>query len=287
MQSIPPTLTRRRTTPRSSPQRTRIGQRVLEAIRHPYSFRTEMAILVLVVFAWQAIRIPLAGSVPESLAHARHWLAAERALGIAIEPTFIRFVHEHSDLNHLARLFYSNLDETVVFGFFAAVRLLAPLRYPKLRTAFILAHIPGLAVLGAYPLAPPHWLAGMPYADGPPAHTAALRDQTAAAVSMHFGVPVLMAAVALWLRPRAPLTWLLVVYPGLVFLVILGTGNHYVFDTLIGTGCVLLGAVAAQLLHGPTPASGPAAPRRTIVIGSLGLALAAFVLNGLLTGELV
>jgi PAP2 superfamily len=245
-----------------------------------------MAILVLVVFAWQAIRIPLAGSVPESLAHARDWLAAERSLGIAIEPTFIRFVHAHGYLNHLARLFYSNLDETVVFGFFAIVRLLAPLRYPKLRSAFILAHIPGLAVLGAYPLAPPHWLASMPYADGPPAQTAALRDQTAAAVSMHFGVPVLMAAVALWLRPRAPLTWLIVIYPGLVFFVILATGNHYVFDTLVGTGCVLFGATVAQLLHGSTPEDGQAAPRRTIAVACLGMALAAFVLNGLLTGEL-
>src|SRR5207248_1808538 len=139
--------------------------RLLRAIQRPASFPKEMLILVGVVFLWQAIRIPLGGSVPESLAHARHWLAAERSIGIAIEPTFIRFVHEHDGLNHLARLFYSNLDETVVFAFFAAVRLLAPLRYPKLRTAFITAHIPGLAVLGAYPLAPPHWLTSLPYAD--------------------------------------------------------------------------------------------------------------------------
>ena len=245
-----------------------------------------MLLLVLVGFVWQAIRIPLAGSIPEALAHARDWWAAERALGIAIEPTFIRFVHEHGELNHLARLFYSNLHETVMFGFLAVARLLAPLRYPKLRTAFVLAHVPGLIVLGAYPVAPPHWLAAMPYADGPPAHTAALRNQTAATVSMHFGIPVLMAVAALWIRPRAPLSWLMAIYPALVFFVILGTGNHYVFDTLIGAGCILIGVVAAQLLHGPTPDNGPPAPLRTTVLGGAGLGLAAFVLNGLLTGEL-
>jgi hypothetical protein len=103
---------------------------------------------------------------------------------------------------------------------------------------------------------------------------------------MHFGVPVLMAAFAVWVRPRSPLTWLMVLYPGLVFFVILGTGNHYVFDTLIGAGCVLFGAVVAQVLHGSTPVDGRSAPRRTIVLAGLGLALAAFVLNGLLTGEL-
>jgi hypothetical protein len=245
----------------------------------------EMAILALVVFLWQLIRIPLAGSVPEALDHAHHWIAAERALGIDIEPAFIRFIHEHGWLNHPARLFYSNLDPVVVFAFFAVARLVAPLRYPKLRTTFVLAHIPGLVVLGAYPLAPPHWVASMPFADGPPAETAALRNQTAAAVSMHFGLPVLMAVAALWIRPRSPLSWLMVVYPGLVFFVILATGNHYVFDAAIGAGCIVLGAIVAQLVHGPTPRNGPPARARTIALAGAAAALTAFVLNGLLIGE--
>src|SRR5262249_33481702 len=67
-------------------------------------------------------------------------------------------------------------------------------------------------------------------------HLAALRNQTAAAVSMHFGIPLLMAVAALWIRPRAPLSWLMVVYPAAVFFVILGTGNHYVLDALVGVG---------------------------------------------------
>src|SRR5262249_47027587 len=100
-----------------------------EALRRPYSLAAEMAILLAVVVVWQAVRIPLAGSVPEALAHARDWVEAERALGVDIEPSLIRFVHERDDLHHLAELFYSNLDPTVVFGFFAAARLLAPLRY--------------------------------------------------------------------------------------------------------------------------------------------------------------
>ena len=41
----------------------------------------------------------------------------------------------------------------------------------------------------------------------------------------------MIAAGALWLRPRAVLAWLTLLYPPLVFVVILGTGNHYVLDT--------------------------------------------------------
>jgi hypothetical protein len=188
-------------------------------------------------------------------------------------------------LHHLAELFYSNLDPTVVFGFFAAARLLAPLRYPFLRTTFIVAHIPALAVLGAFPLAPPHWLADMPFADGPPADLAALRNQTAAAVSMHFGIPVLMAVAALWIRPRAPLSWLMVVYPAAVFFDILATGNHYVLDVLVGAGCVALGAAVAYLVHRPLPENGPSAPTRKVALASVGFGLAAFVLNGFMIGE--
>jgi hypothetical protein len=246
-----------------------------------------MGILAATIFVWQALRIPFSGSVPEALANARHWLSAERALHIDVEPTFIRFVHEHGDvLEHATRIFYSNLDETVAFGALAAFRLLAPLRYPKVRTAFVLTHVPALAVLAAYPLAPPHWLASMPYSDGPPDQLEATRNQTAAAVSLHFGIPFLLAFVALWVRPRAPLSWLLVVYPATVFFVILGTGNHYVLDTIVGAACASIGAGAAQLIHGPTPENGRPAPAWQIAVAAVGVGAAAFVVNGLLIGEL-
>jgi hypothetical protein len=256
-------------------------------IRRSYSLKAEMGILVAAVFVWQALRIPFGGSVPQALAHAHDWISAERTLHIAIEPTLIRFVHEHGDaLAHGARLFYSNLDETVAFGVLAAMRLVAPLRFPKIRTAFVLTHVPALVVLAVFPLAPPHWVASMPYADGPPSDLATTRNQTAAAVSLHFGIPLLLAFYAVWLRPRSPLSWLLVIYPGTVFFVILGTGNHYVLDTIIGAACAAIGAAGAQLIHGRIPENGrPASATRTTV-AAVAIGAAAFVVNGLLIGEL-
>ena len=184
-----------------------------------------MLFLAAVIAVWQLLRIPFEGSTRLSLAHARDWIDLERALHIDVEPSFLRFVHGRDWLLHAAQAFYRNLNEPVMLGFMAIARLLDPVRYPKLRTAYVLLHVPALAVLALYPLAPPHWVAGIPYADGPPLHPSALRNETAAAVSLHFGAPLLLAGGALWLRPRAPLAWLTLLYPPAVFLVILGTGR--------------------------------------------------------------
>ena len=129
-------------------------------------------------------------------------MALERSLHIDVEPSFLRFVHERDWLLDSAKWFYANLNEAAVIALHGGRAPARPVRYPKLRTTFVLMHVPALAVLALYPLAPPHWVAGMPFADGPPVHPSALRNETAAAVSLHFGGPVLIAAGALWLRPR-------------------------------------------------------------------------------------
>ena len=142
-------------------------------------------------------------------------------------------------------------------------------------------------MLALYPLAPPHWVAGLPFADGPPAHPSALRNETAAAVSLHFGGPVMIAAGALWLRPRSLGAWLSVLYPPLVFVVILGTGNHYVLDALVGAACVAAGFAAAAALHGPAPERTAGAGWARVALAGTGFALLAFLINGGFIGELL
>ena len=59
----------------------------------------------------------------------------------------------------LTRL-YANIHLPVPFGFVAAARLLAPDRYPRIRTrrSGRLVRARGDEVIGLFPLAPPHWL---------------------------------------------------------------------------------------------------------------------------------
>jgi PAP2 superfamily len=196
-------------------------------------------------------------------------------------------VQERDFLREIANLAYSNLHVPVAVGLLAAVRLRFPRRYPRLRTTFVLAHVPALVVLAAYPLAPPHWLTSIPFSSGPPAEDEPLRNATAAAVSLHFGYTVLVAAAAPWLWPRSPLAWISVLYPPLIFAVILGTGNHYVLDAPIGAACIALAAGAACLIHGRSPKDEPeASSARYAALIGLTAAGVGFLINGLATGEL-
>jgi hypothetical protein len=263
--------------PRATPQ----------LLTRAYPLPAEMLVLAAVIGIWQLARIPFEGSTSVSLAHARDWISLERTLHIDIEPTLLRFVHARHWLLESALSLYRNMDVTAIFGFMAVARLLDPVRYPKLRSAFVLMHIPALAVLALYPLAPPHWVHGIPFADGPPVHPSALRNETAAAVSLHFGDPLLFTIGALWLRPRALLARLTLLYPPLVFLVIIGTGNHYVLDTLVGSACVGAGLAVAHVLHGSLPRGVATASWQRIALAGTGFALVAFLINGGFLGELV
>ena len=252
-----------------------------------YPLPVELLIVAAIIGLWQLLRIPFEGSTSVSLAHARDWLSLERDLHIDIEPTVLRFVHSRDWLLDAAQIFYRNANETAVVGFLAAARMLDSVRYPLLRTTYALLHVPALLVLALYPLAPPHWVAGIPYADGPPLHPSALRNETAAAVSLHFGGPVMIAAGALWLRPRAVLSWLSVLYPPLVFVVILGTGNHYVLDTIVGTACVAAGFAAAFAIHGRLPRSTASPGWVRVALAGTGFGLLTFLINGGFLGALV
>jgi hypothetical protein len=230
---------------------------VTRRLRSCHTVEVELAIVAIVLLAWQAVRIPLEGGVDVSLAHAQDVLALERALSIDIEPWVVETVRPSAG-DALAWL-YTNIHLPVLFGFMAAARLLAPDRYPAVRTAFALSFVPAVLVIGLYPLAPPHWLPQLGF-DGAPTDAelagttgTLLHNSTAAAASQHFGFAVLVAATSIWLFPRSHIAWATLLYPALVFTVIVGTGNHYVVDCVIGTLTLARGALAAPLLHRQRP----------------------------------
>ena len=96
------------------------------------------------------------------------------------------------------------------------------------------------------------------------------------------GIPVLLAAAAIWLRPRAPLAWATVLYPALVIAVVVGTANHFVLDAAIGAACAALGVAGARLVHGRVPRGHASARPATIAALALAAAAAAFAVNDLL-----
>ena len=226
---------------------------VSKALRSCHSLEAELAFVALVLLAWHAIRIPLEGSVEISLDHAQQVLVFEDLLSLDLEKWVIGLVSSSAITVALSWL-YTNVHLPILFGFMAAARLLAPDRYPRIRTIFVLSFVPAVFVIGLYPLAPPHWLPAFGF-DGPPTQaelaegTALFHNSTAAAASQHFGFAVFVAATSIWLFPRSRLAWATLAYPAIVFVVIVGTGNHYVVDCIVGTSTFALAASVAALVH--------------------------------------
>ena len=228
---------------------------VTKYLRQTYSLEAELAIVALTLVTWHAIRIPIEGDVATSLAHAADVIGLEETVGIDIEQWLIAAT---DGIAATLAWLYTNIHLPVLFGFVAAVRLLAPDRYPLLRTTFLLSFVPAALVIWLYPLAPPHWLPafgfGVPPTDAELTNTsgALFHNTTAAAASQHFGFALFVAAASIWLFPRSLLAWATIAYPVLVFVVIVGTGNHYVVDCVIGTlTFVLAAAIASKLVPVP------------------------------------
>ncbi len=229
-------------------------------LQRTYSVEAELVFVALVLVAWQAIRIPLEGSLDVSLGHAESVLRFERALSLDVEGAVIERLSD-AGLTPLLTWLYTNIHLPVLFAFLAAVRLYDPARYPRVRTIFVLSFVPAVFVIGLYPLAPPRWHAAFGLEPAPDqadlAGTTAelMHNSTAAAASQHFGFALFVAAVSLWIFPRSRLALAALAYPALVFVVIVGTGNHYVVDCVIGSATFGLAALAAWYLHGQRTSS--------------------------------
>lgn len=246
-----------------------------------------MGIVALVLLAWQAARIPLEGTVETSLAHARAVRELENSLALDFEGPFIRF-GSTAPFDGILEWLYTGIHIPALFGFLAAAWVYAPERYARLRTIYAVSFVPALFAIGLFPLAPPHWISELGFGPAPRQEELAgsvetlIHNSTAAIASQHFGFAVFIAAAALWLAPRSSIAWAAVAYPALVFVVIVGTGNHYVVDCIVGTLTFVFAAGVARVLHGRAePRSTPVPATRTVVSISLGFMLIAWGLVSL------
>jgi hypothetical protein len=240
----------------------------------------EAAIVAAVLLVWQALRVPIEGRSTPALSHARAWDRLHHRLGLSgIQDRVIDAVH-HPGVLDVARWSYSNIHVFSIFAFMVAVRAAAPSRYPTVRSAFVLLHVPALIAIAAYPLGSPNWLPHPPeWAGYHPVlsggWSAGLRNQTAAVASEHFGYSVLIAFVTVWLAPRKWLAAPVLLYPPFVFMVIVGTGHHFPLDAVVGSACVALGLGLAFALHRGRVDDTPGEPAARCVPLAIGAGLLA------------
>jgi hypothetical protein len=213
----------------------------------------ETGLILAGTLLWKVGRGLVEGEPQPAVTNARRWLSFERSLHLDVEAGMVRAAHGRG-AEGVLRTAYLWLHYPAIGLFLAAALLFAPQQFPALRTAFLLGHVPALLLIALVPMAPPRWLPEMPYTEGVPnadalARQGRLANETATLVGFHVGYAAFVAAGTIWLA-RGRLRYLVLAYPAFVLVVVLGTGNHYLLDGLVGILCFGVGAAGAWALHG-------------------------------------
>lgn len=235
------------------------------------SGRRELAIGLSAYGLYTLVRGVWGGTLEEGRRNAAALVDLEERLGIHVEGGLQRFFVDHSVAMPFWNLFYV-VSQVVVLP----LTLFLVYRYRRGAYAFvrnmaIISWTAGVVWYALQPVAPPRLMDGGQLADTVSDHTfidlqsgfiQAFYNPVAAMPSLHVG----MAPVVAWaLWKLTPYLWtrlLGLVYPVLVVVSIVVTGNHFLLDIAGGLAVVLPAAAVAALLSHP-----PRLPRRVPVRG--------------------
>jgi PAP2 superfamily len=186
-------------------------------------------------------------------------VALERHLHVFGERTVQRAAHWVPALPTLLGVAYIALHFLGTAAFLIWLHRSHPRTFPIVRNTLIAATGVALSIYILYPVAPPR-LAGLGFVDTV-THNAkvnlssdllgSLYNPFAAVPSLHFGYALLVGVtIALLAKGRVvrALGW---IYPAVMLLVIVATGNHFFFDAAGGALAIGIGYVAASRLGSP------------------------------------
>jgi hypothetical protein len=212
------------------------------SLRVAHSWKIEALLIAGLYLASELSRGLADGSAETARAHAHDVVAIERAAGVFHEGSVQSAAHSIPGVPTLLGYSYVTLHMLVtgVVLFWAYRR--RPDIYATLRNALMVASAIAVVVYWLFPTAPPR-LSGLGISDTVSNATsvdlgshslASFYNPYAAVPSMHIGFAVLAAVTVVRLSRRSLLRAVATAYPLFVLLVIVATGNHFVFDAAAG-----------------------------------------------------
>jgi hypothetical protein len=232
-----------------------------------HSLAVEAVAVALLYAVYETSRGLVAGDETTAVEHARAVTSLERSLHIFVEGHVQDAASAVPGLIGTLGFLYLTLHLAVTGAYLLWLHRRRPSAFPLVRTALLIGS--GLALVGyvAFPTAPPR-LAGLGVTDTiSGGHVdlnhglvSALYNPFAAIPSMHIGYAVIVGVSLVRDGSRPAMRVLGALYPLLVLLVIVATGNHFVLDAVAGAAVavVALGAAeAAMSVGGHTRASRP------------------------------
>jgi hypothetical protein len=182
------------------------------------------------------------GQARTAVAHARGVIGLERRWGIFWEHGVQNWAMRRHMVMDVANhtYFLSQLGVSSAFLLWAYLR--RPEHFERVRNAFLAVNLVSVAVLFAYPLAPPRLVPGAGFSDTMSSSAVnlhselidALNNPYSAMPSLHASYALVLgiAGVALSRTLWAKLLWAM--YPLLITFSIVASGNHFVLDALGG-----------------------------------------------------
>lgn len=240
------------------------GVRRWLSVRH--SLAVEAGTVLGLYATYETARALVTGERNIAVRHAQAIALLERKLHLFVEPSLQQAARKVPDLLTV----FGGAYLTLHLGVSAAVLLWLHRRHPdafaRIRTTLLLASATALLGFVFFPTAPPR-MAHLGVADSVSSRhvnlnhglISQLYNPFAAVPSMHVGYALVVAAVLVRCG-RARLTRVAgIFYPALVLLVVVATGNHFLFDAAVGA----LVAAAAYVMATALTIEATATPQLT------------------------
>lgn len=243
----------------------------------PRWVRAGLELLLILAFwvLYSLARLLADTSMQPALERANDLFRFEGVIGIQWEIALNQLFTDHRVIGLLGSYWYATLHYVVTIGVLVWLWFLGSDRYGPARRALAIGTLLALIAYITLPTAPPRFIAGyvdvlqLHAADGwwgadasAPRGLGGLTNELAAFPSMHAGWALW---VALALQFYATRKWVRVlgwIYALGTAVVIIGTGNHWVIDALVGWMVIVLAwAVAQAVGRMPVP---PLLRRRTL-----------------------
>ncbi len=218
----------------------------------------QIAVVLGAFAAYEVARHAMQPNWAQAFANARRIEAVEEVLGVAWEQSLQRAFLAIPDLMQALNVFYFVGHFLITGIFFVWLYRRSWDGFRSFRDAFLVATAISVVVHWLFPTAPPR-LAGVGLEDtllvlsgidiGSPT-SSAFSNPVAAVPSLHAAY-ALGVGIGLFRYGRSRLVRAAgVIYPPLVILTIVVTGNHFVLDAVAGIAVMCLGFLAVRLWHG-------------------------------------
>jgi PAP2 superfamily len=215
----------------------------------------ELLILGVGVLLFARAHASVGLDVSVATANAQHLQSLEQALHVDVEATANRWLVARPGLAVAGAYFY-RLYYVIFLGVLAWAWLRHPETYVKARRTLLAMGVIALLVYWAVPMSPPRFFLP-PIVDVVREHDLLWgRAQPAGGAAPYSAMPSLHVGWSAWcaytvwaaLRATRPLVaWTAWLFPALMTLVVIGTGNHYVLDVIGSALLLTLGVLAASL----------------------------------------